>query len=322
MELFFSKVLINNKFYCIENKNKIYRRYTDLVDLYLYLISSHFFTLAILQLVLLGLNTLCAILLALSILFFSFTFFNLKLKKIFHSIILITTSFILFFICLFTDFYFGYLLSYLMFLLMIPFTFHPKESFKTMIFIYILLVVQISIVLVSNYGLFFSMNSSTKIQNKILGTNIIICLFSLFIYWYLQVKKELIYSDLIQLNIDTINGLIEKPKNSIDKDLKLIELKNSAEKNPDLFYIKFSKHYPLFLNYFKTKYPELNINEIETCLFLILNYNSKDIARFTKNSVRAIESKKYRIRRKLDLNSNVNLNEFLILFFNQNNIDF
>ena len=51
---------------------------------------------------------------------------------------------------------------------------------------------------------------------------------------------------------------------------------------------------------------------MEVCAYIKLNYSTKDIARFTNSSVRGIESKKYRIRKKFNLATNENLNNWMI----------
>jgi DNA-binding CsgD family transcriptional regulator len=322
MELFFSKELINNKFYNKEYKSEIYKQYTKLVDLYIYLSSSEFFILAILQLIIFGTNALLLIFFSLFLITLSLIFIKINVNREFHATYIIIGSLLLFFTCYFSEFHYGYIMYYLLLFYKVSFTLDPKDNYKLIIFIYSLLFTQVIILLLLNYSLLFNKNIHNNINTHILISNTLFCIISFFIYKYLIIKKEMIYSDFINLNIETINVLAIKSKINSDDDIKLIELKNIAEKNPNLFYIKFSKNYPLFIEFFKEKYPDLNINEIETCLFFILNYSAKDVARFTNNSVRAIESKKYRIRRKLELNSNENLNEYLILLFNQNNLDF
>jgi DNA-binding NarL/FixJ family response regulator len=43
-----------------------------------------------------------------------------------------------------------------------------------------------------------------------------------------------------------------------------------------------------------------------------MNFAAKEIAAYTHSSIRTIENRKYRIRKKLDLDSLIDLNKFLM----------
>lgn len=53
--------------------------------------------------------------------------------------------------------------------------------------------------------------------------------------------------------------------------------------------------------------PKLVAKEIEICAMLVLNFETKEIARFTNSTTRSVESRKYRIRKKLQLSSSEDL---------------
>ncbi len=55
------------------------------------------------------------------------------------------------------------------------------------------------------------------------------------------------------------------------------------------------------------KYPNLTLNELRICSYLILNISSKEIAELTKRSIRSIESTRLNIRKKMKLSHNENL---------------
>lgn len=56
-----------------------------------------------------------------------------------------------------------------------------------------------------------------------------------------------------------------------------------------------------FFNQIQEKYPKLNKSEIIICYYLHIGFNNKEIAVFLNSSVRAIESKRYRITKKIEL---------------------
>ena len=56
-----------------------------------------------------------------------------------------------------------------------------------------------------------------------------------------------------------------------------------------------------FFNKITSNHPELNTSEIIICYYLFMGFKNKEIAVFINNSVRSVESKRYRIANKLDL---------------------
>lgn len=88
---------------------------------------------------------------------------------------------------------------------------------------------------------------------------------------------------------------------------KLVEL---AKDDINTFYVEFRKVYPTFYKTLQEKYPELNISDINFCSLIKMNFGIKEIAQFTKSSVRAVEARKYRINKKMQLK---NQNELFII---------
>ncbi|MGC1206267.1 MAG: hypothetical protein WA839_15465 [Flavobacteriaceae bacterium] len=55
-----------------------------------------------------------------------------------------------------------------------------------------------------------------------------------------------------------------------------------------------------FFNQIHKKYPQLNDSEVITCYYLFMGFKNKEIALFLNTSIRALESKRYRISKKID----------------------
>lgn len=83
------------------------------------------------------------------------------------------------------------------------------------------------------------------------------------------------------------------------------------------------EEWQLFENYFKNahqhfmeklqqKYPDLTTGDLRICCLLRMNLSTKEIASLLNISVRAVELRRYRLRKRLDLNNDVNLVEFLL----------
>lgn len=69
-----------------------------------------------------------------------------------------------------------------------------------------------------------------------------------------------------------------------------------------------------FFKQLEEKYPELNKSEITICYYLFIGFNNKEIAVFLNSSVRGIESKRYRITKKMNLKNTTLINHLKITF--------
>ncbi|MFC3197283.1 helix-turn-helix transcriptional regulator [Parapedobacter deserti] len=85
-----------------------------------------------------------------------------------------------------------------------------------------------------------------------------------------------------------------------------------AKNGSQAFLTEFSKRYPEVLNKLLTKAPRLIGKELELCAYLHLQFATKEVAYFTNCTVRSIENRKYRIRKKLGLDSRVDLVAWII----------
>ncbi|MEP2935244.1 MAG: LuxR C-terminal-related transcriptional regulator [Gilvibacter sp.] len=67
-----------------------------------------------------------------------------------------------------------------------------------------------------------------------------------------------------------------------------------------------------FITKLKTKHPSLTSNDVRLCSFLRLNLSSKEIAPLLNISPRSVEIKRYRLRKKMELDSSVNLSNYIL----------
>lgn len=80
-----------------------------------------------------------------------------------------------------------------------------------------------------------------------------------------------------------------------------------SDENPAVFNEKFQLLFPGFYDGLRNVNTELTSSELEFCAFIKLNFDTKKIASIKDISVRAVESKKYRIRKKLNLSGEEDL---------------
>ncbi|WP_394665075.1 hypothetical protein [uncultured Chryseobacterium sp.] len=117
-----------------------------------------------------------------------------------------------------------------------------------------------------------------------------------------QKEKEAIIMETLQ----ETDKLKSKLNNSLDELTKL------ASTNDPFFLMKFKEVYPEFYETLVTRYPHLSPNDIRFSCFLRLNLSTKTIATYKNISIRTIESRKYRLRKKLGLPSDVDLNKWMM----------
>jgi DNA-binding CsgD family transcriptional regulator len=89
---------------------------------------------------------------------------------------------------------------------------------------------------------------------------------------------------------------------------------SDTEKSDDdwnRFAIHFDEVHNNFLATLKVKYPQLSPTDLKLCAFLRLNLSSKEIAQRLNISLKGVEVSRYRLRKKLGLATEVNLNDFL-----------
>ncbi|MRG44980.1 transcriptional regulator [Chitinophaga sp. SYP-B3965] len=112
---------------------------------------------------------------------------------------------------------------------------------------------------------------------------------------------------------DILQTLYKKTGNNNDIKSALLLL-NDAEKNNDNW-DQFASHFDEinnnFLNKLKIKYPLLSSTDLKVCAYLQLQLSSKEIAQLMAISVRGVEIRRYRLRKKLHLPTEQTLNDFL-----------
>ena len=109
------------------------------------------------------------------------------------------------------------------------------------------------------------------------------------------------------------NDLLQLEEKASRKEVARVIDKNLSN-NSDWEFFKeaFNNADKDFLNKMKSKHPELTANDLKFCAFLRLNLTSKEIAPLLNISVRSVEIKRYRLRKKMSLEHSVNLIEYIL----------
>lgn len=125
-------------------------------------------------------------------------------------------------------------------------------------------------------------------------------------------KNEMLNSLHDELTkIKDANGNTLKPE-QLRKVNHLIEEAHNDTRDWDLFEKSFNESHEDFFKKLKAQYPTLVPNDLKLCAYLRLNMSSKEIASLLNISLRGVEIRRYRLRKKLNLEKDKNLSEFLI----------
>lgn len=114
--------------------------------------------------------------------------------------------------------------------------------------------------------------------------------------------------ELISDEIDTPHSLEEEEEqlNTIEPQ-ELSHVIELAQKNDKSFHLKFLALYPRFNQQLLAIHPQLSHLDLEYCALIKLNFDTKEIAQFKNTSVNSVESRKYRIRKKLGIATHENM---------------
>ena len=104
----------------------------------------------------------------------------------------------------------------------------------------------------------------------------------------------------------------ENDKNLFSPLIKSISRILSEKRKDNLYSDQFNAAYPGYLEYLTRTFTELTTADLKLCTFLRMNLNTKEIADIMGLSVRSVESRRYRLRKKLNLSKDDDLVSNLI----------
>ena len=105
-----------------------------------------------------------------------------------------------------------------------------------------------------------------------------------------------------------------KTKKDIRKTIKLLNANAELDKEWEQFAQYFDQVHEDFLRRLRDTYPQLTPKDQRLCTYLKMNLSTKEIAPLMNISVRGVEISRYRLRKKMELSTETNLNEFMMNF--------
>ncbi|MCP9199058.1 histidine kinase [Gramella sp. GC03-9] len=118
-------------------------------------------------------------------------------------------------------------------------------------------------------------------------------------------KNEFLSSIKDKLKKSGEEARVKSVIQTIDRDI-------SEEDNWKFFKRAFSNADKDFFKKVKARHPELTSNDLKLCAYLRLNLSSKEIAPLLNISVKSVEIKRYRLRKKMELDRDTNLTEYIL----------
>ncbi|MDH5602355.1 MAG: hypothetical protein OEY51_00350 [Cyclobacteriaceae bacterium] len=120
-----------------------------------------------------------------------------------------------------------------------------------------------------------------------------------------SLKKEV--STLSKKNVS------ESTKSTLDQIINTIE-KNLLEEEDEQYNFLFNQVHGDFTKRLQEAHPSLTAQDIKLCSYLRMNMTTKEIADLLNITVRSAELSRYRLRKKLQLDREVNLAEYILKF--------
>jgi DNA-binding CsgD family transcriptional regulator len=102
------------------------------------------------------------------------------------------------------------------------------------------------------------------------------------------------------------------PEKNIQEVIKTIDQTLDESETWNLFKDAFENADRDFFKKAKALHPELTPNDLKLCAYLRLNLSSKEIAPMLNISVRSVEVKRYRLRKKMGLEREAGLVEYIL----------
>jgi DNA-binding CsgD family transcriptional regulator len=97
------------------------------------------------------------------------------------------------------------------------------------------------------------------------------------------------------------------------RGLKMIVEKNrNPEKEWEMFEMSFNKTYDNYLVRLNNRFPGLTTGDLKLAAYIRMNISTKEISGLLNVSGKSVEMGRYRLRRKLNLQHDQNLTEFLM----------
>lgn len=208
----------------------------------------------------------------------------------------------------------GVFLFYFPLITVFPLFFNIKTEKPLIIILLVFVLIMMYISVISDFKLIEKNRLIENYARILLTLNItlILVIFSLNFFFFFDKRKD--YDFILHRNawkrmeIESLSQEIIRLKKMLNKDdfseEKLEELINCIHMNDVTFLERFDYFFPEFKKkLIAISESPLNVSELKLCALLKLGFSTKQIALYTNSTIKSVEGKKYRLKKKLNLSS-------------------
>ncbi|MDI9864292.1 triple tyrosine motif-containing protein [Flectobacillus sp. DC10W] len=134
---------------------------------------------------------------------------------------------------------------------------------------------------------------------------------------YLVQKAELLTKLKQDLGKMYKSGNIDEVKEDLKRMMRTVDDENTVETDWNQFSMHFDSVHSNFLMVIKERFPNLSPSELKLCAYLRMNLSTKEIAQLMNISARSVEVSRYRLRKKLQLPSEVNFFSYFLSIYEE-----
>ncbi len=135
-----------------------------------------------------------------------------------------------------------------------------------------------------------------------------------------SVTMHLVQKNTILVNIQEALRKLKNRANApeLDKEIgriiRMMEHDSRVDEDWEHFSQNFDRVHSDFLKRLAEKHDHLSPNDYRLCAYLRMNLSTKEIASLMNISVRGVEASRYRLRKRLNLETDTNLTDYLMRF--------
>ena len=308
----FTRIYNIISFYDVENAKDIKEKeFTILINRYVFIVSIFFFLQSISNYLFFG-YTHEALFNFIIFFVFSTSYFLLK-KQRKNKIVIYLVFFCLNFIIMYYSsncgLESGIFLFYFPLLTALPLFFTSKDYIH-LISLFIIIIFSLYISAYYNFTLFTRDKNLNGYEHRLLLLSITsVIIFLMLNFFYLEEKRKSYYfilrrNQIRKQHIQQLSQELNQYKTLVNKnDLSeedIQDILNSIRLNDAFFIEKFEKIFPNYLeNLQQNATQKLSISDLKYCGMIRLGLTTKQIAIYTNSTIKAVEGKKYRLRKKL-----------------------
>ncbi|STD06017.1 Uncharacterised protein [Chryseobacterium carnipullorum] len=141
-------------------------------------------------------------------------------------------------------------------------------------------------------------------------------------YYFIERKRSIIFilHSQNEVNINTIKSLQTENERLLKNQFiannlteeNINEIMKLAQKDDPFFLDKFQFFFPDFFSRLDHIGSKLILSDQHLCAMMRLNLDTKQIATYTNTTIKSVESKKYRLRKKLNIPSDIEITQWIL----------